>query len=124
MAHVLHFIIAKHPRLKFLKSDFLLGHGAKSTIYRRGKTMSAHEQKKIVAKFREGRLNLLIATNVAEEGLDIKPCNCVIRFDMNDMTLISYIQSRGRARHKSSQFILIAQEGDTSAQAMLECMVD
>jgi endoribonuclease Dicer len=39
---------------------------------------------------------------------------------MADMTLINYIQSRGRARHKSSQFIMLAPQGDHSAQAVLD----
>ena len=57
-----------------------------------------------IMKFRKGELNCLFATSVAEEGLDIPDCNTVIRFDLYD-TIIQYIQSRGRARHKNSRYL-------------------
>ncbi|KEQ88133.1 dicer-like protein 1 [Aureobasidium pullulans EXF-150] len=55
-------------------------------------------------KFRKGELNCLFATSVAEEGLDIPDCNLVVRFDICK-TMIQYVQSRGRARHKNSKFL-------------------
>jgi hypothetical protein len=122
MAIVLQLLLSKHPDLDFIRSSYLLGHGGKSnTMYKKSSSMSVAEQTSITNKFRTGKINLLIATNVAEEGLDIKPCNCVIRFDMLETNLISYIQSRGRARHKSSQFIILAPEEDKAAESILNC---
>lgn len=118
MARVLEVTLRKHPRLGFIKSACLLGHGARSNSYKTS-GMSVTGQEMIVNKFRSGGLNLLIATQVAEEGLDIRPCNCVIRFDMSDMNLISYVQSRGRARHKTSQFVLLAPKGDPGPRELL-----
>ena len=43
--------------------------------------MGVAQQEKTIAKFRKRELNLLIATSVAEEGLDIRKCNLVVRFD-------------------------------------------
>jgi hypothetical protein len=39
--------------------------------------MGHKQQTRVVEAFRRGELNLLIATSVAEEGLDIQPCNLV-----------------------------------------------
>lgn len=47
-----------------------------------------------------------MATSVAEEGLDIRQCNVVIRFDLAK-TVLAYIQSRGRARKPGSDYILM-----------------
>jgi hypothetical protein len=45
---------------------------------------------------------------VAEEGLDFQACNLIIRFD-NLTTFKGYIQSRGRARKKDSEFVVMVQ---------------
>lgn len=44
--------------------------------------------------------------SVGEEGLDFPACDLVIRFDPLQ-TMIGYVQSRGRARHQKSKFILM-----------------
>jgi len=41
---------------------------------------SFRDQMVTLSKFRQGKLNCLIATSVAEEGLDIPDCSLVIRF--------------------------------------------
>lgn len=50
----------------------------------------------------------MVATSVAEEGLDIRQCNVVIRFDLAK-TVLAYIQSRGRARKPGSDYILMVE---------------
>uniref|UniRef100_UPI00358DF329 ATP-dependent RNA helicase DHX58-like isoform X2 n=1 Tax=Myxine glutinosa TaxID=7769 RepID=UPI00358DF329 len=42
--------------------------------------MTAPEQSQVLLDFREGKINLLISTTVGEEGLDIKECNFVVRY--------------------------------------------
>lgn len=72
---------------------------------------SFRQQVMTLLRFRKGDLNCLIATSIAEEGLDIPDCNLVIRFDLYE-TLIQYIQSRGRARHEKSRYIHMVEEGN------------
>jgi endoribonuclease Dicer len=73
--------------------------------------VSFRQQVLTMMNFRKGILNCLLATSVAEEGLDIPDCNLVIRFDLYT-TLIQYIQSRGRARHANSRYIHMIEDGN------------
>lgn len=56
--------------------------------------------------FRNGHLNVLVCTDILEEGIDISYCNLVVKFDMVK-SFRSYVQSKGRARHQSSFFCLM-----------------
>jgi endoribonuclease Dicer len=58
--------------------------------------------------FRQREKNVLVCTSVAEEGLDISSCGCVVRWDA-PMNMVSWMQSRGRARRKRSTFITLSQ---------------
>jgi ERCC4-related helicase len=43
--------------------------------------MTKNDQDNTLKYFRDGKHKLIIATSVAEEGLDIQKCNLVIRYD-------------------------------------------
>ncbi|KAJ3234335.1 hypothetical protein HDU81_001491 [Chytriomyces hyalinus] len=97
----------------FLRAEALIGHGndRASQTSAIGFSMGISQQKRTVEQFRDRKLNLLVATKVAEEGIDIQPCNLVVRFDVVQ-TVISNIQSRGRARHKNSKYVVMVSEND------------
>jgi len=59
--------------------------------------ISQTEFKETMESFNQGRINVLIATNVVEEGLDVSTCNLVVC--LNELaTVKSFIQMKGRAR--------------------------
>jgi len=57
--------------------------------------MSQREQAEILSSFREGKHNVLVATQVGEEGLDISSSDVVVFYD-NTPSAIRYIQRVGR----------------------------
>ncbi|KAK8042544.1 dicer-like protein 1 protein [Apiospora phragmitis] len=73
--------------------------------------MTRKEQEAAIRHFRSAELNCLVATNIAEEGLDIPDCNMIVRFDLYN-TMIQYIQSKGRARMENSRFYHMLERGN------------
>jgi len=59
--------------------------------------LSLEKQKSILKQFKDGQINILIATSVIEEGLDIPSCNQIIWYD-KIQTPKTFIQMAGRAR--------------------------
>jgi Fanconi anemia group M protein len=64
-----------------------------------GPRMSQDEQMKTLRAFREGLYNVLVATSVGEEGLDIPECGLVVFYEPA-VSGIRYIQRSGRTGRK------------------------
>ena len=97
--------------LKHIRCDYIVGHneGKKGNHLRKEANMKTSKQESVLEKFRDGRLNLLVATSVVEEGVDVPKCNAVVRFDFPP-NFRSYMQSKGRARAKVSKYLLFIEE--------------
>ncbi len=70
------------------------------------KGISQKEQLQILEEFKAGALNVLVATSVAEEGLDISECDLVVFYDFAP-SVIRYIQRKGRTGRRSPGNVLI-----------------
>jgi len=71
------------------------------------KGLSQKKQIEILNQFREGLHNVLVSTNVGEEGLDIAECDLVVFFDVV-ASEIRLIQRKGRtARHRKGRVVIL-----------------
>ncbi|KAL0488591.1 hypothetical protein AKO1_015735, partial [Acrasis kona] len=109
-------VLTQQPSLKalvFVKTrisametvEFLRENNLNACLMLGHDSMSIPEQSRVIDDFKS-IYNVMVATSVAEEGLDIPSCNLVVRMDGIDNAL-QLIQSRGRARSKESRFICI-----------------
>ncbi|XVF02332.1 hypothetical protein REPUB_Repub04eG0166500 [Reevesia pubescens] len=110
--------------LQSLFSELLPKHNSWKTKYIAGnnsglQNQTRKKQNEIVEEFRKGIVNIIVATSILEEGLDVQSCNLVIRFDPS-ATVCSFIQSRGRARMQNSDYLLMVKSGDFSTHSRLK----
>ncbi|KAM4534890.1 ATP-dependent RNA helicase DHX58 [Fundulus diaphanus] len=102
---LLDWVLKNRPLQKAgVKAAILTGAGNGITY------MTQNEQADTIRNFRNGKLNLLISTSVAEEGLDIPECNLVVRYGLLTNE-IAQQQASGRARARDSQYSVVALAG-------------
>lgn len=93
--------LEKDPLIKVHR---FVGQATKS---KKDKGISQAKQLQILDEFKKGAINVLVATNVAEEGLDIAECDIVVFYDIV-ASEIRYIQRKGRtARKKKGSVVLL-----------------
>jgi ERCC4-related helicase len=104
---VLAHLLSVHPLTSKLRIGTMVG--TSNSSQRKASVcdlIDLKDQRHTLPKFRAKELDLVIATSVLEEGIDIPACNTVICFDQ-PANLKSFVQRRGRARKNDSQLILM-----------------
>ncbi|RDD42015.1 Endoribonuclease Dicer [Trichoplax sp. H2] len=102
--------VAEHDNaFSCIKSDFVVGHGTRVSSSLVATNMSHNQQTRAINKFRRQDVNILVATNVLEEGIDVPKCNLVVRFD-EIKTFGSYLQAKGRARAQHAHYIILVEK--------------
>ncbi|KAK8699344.1 hypothetical protein V6N13_115432 [Hibiscus sabdariffa] len=113
-AIVLHSLLSELlPKCGNWKAKYVAGNSSGMLNQTRNK------QNEIVEEFRKGMINIIVATSILEEGLDVQSCNLIVRFDPSS-NVCSFIQSRGRARMENSDYLLMVESGDSKTQSRLK----
>lgn len=99
------------PLAPLLKVQQFVGQGT-SGKQKENKGQSQKQQQEIVQKFRQGHFNVLVATCIAEEGLDIGEVDLIVSFDALTSP-VRMIQRMGRTgRKRVGKVIILVTEGD------------
>lgn len=107
-AKVLYHVIKRYAIAKFeqfpVRPDFIVGQvGLPESIE---SILESKWQRNVLDKFRKNETNLIVASAVLEEGVDFQQCNIVMTYDIPS-TFRSYIQTKGRARMETSNYVLM-----------------
>lgn len=104
LCHIIRRYANANPELN-LRVDFMTGRNAfmPDCI----ETMLSNKNNnKVLDKFKRDEIQLIVATSVLEEGIDLQECNLVISYDV-PKTFRSYVQQKGRARMKNSSYVIM-----------------
>ena len=83
--------------------------------------LSQMQRERLVKRFRDGKVKMVVATDIAARGLDVQDLSHVINYDLpdNTETYIHRIGRTGRAG-KTGTAIALAQSGDRRALKQIE----
>ncbi|XP_068155954.1 LOW QUALITY PROTEIN: endoribonuclease Dcr-1 [Drosophila tropicalis] len=109
-ARVLFELLAEMSRrdgdLKFLRCQYTTDRVADPATEPKEAELEHRRQEEVLKRFRMHDCNLLIATSVLEEGIDVPKCNLVLRWDP-PTTYRSYVQCKGRARAAPAYHVML-----------------
>ncbi len=105
-------LVDKLEPLKYVVPVRFVGQAARD----KDKGLSQKQQSEILEEFRDGLYNVLVATQVAEEGLDIPDCDLVIFYD-SVPSGVRFIQRRGRTGRQSKGRVIILMAKGTRDEA-------
>ncbi len=99
-------------KIKEIKSERFVGQAARG----KEKGMSQKEQAEKIEELKEGKINCLVASSVAEEGLDIPSVDLVVFYEPVPSE-IRFIQRRGRTGRLAAGKAVILMAKDTRDEA-------
>ncbi|UJR31193.1 hypothetical protein I4U23_018699 [Adineta vaga] len=102
----------EHPQMRKrqISVGHLTGQGSADDL-----CLPGTQQATVLNEFRKGTKSLLVATDVAQEGLDVAECSYVVRYEFVSNE-IGTVQSRGRARAAQSKCFLLTEAQSLNSQ--------
>ncbi|KAJ5982483.1 hypothetical protein N7451_012583 [Penicillium sp. IBT 35674x] len=105
-------VLSMHPATKNrFRSASYVGWSNSSRKEHLGGLLTRDMQRDTLSEFRAGQKNLIVTTEVLEEGLDVSTCSLVVCYD-KPANLKSFVQRRGRARHQRSTYAIMTSTKD------------
>ncbi|XP_048515053.1 endoribonuclease Dcr-1 isoform X2 [Athalia rosae] len=96
----------KHDKeLQFLSPLYTIEKNPEDTNSPHDVGVQHRKQEEVLKSFRIHECNLLIATSILEEGIDIPKCNFIMRYDF-PKSYQSYVQCKSRARANDALHVL------------------
>ena len=112
--HTASIIVDSLEKISDAKPVRFVGQGSREG----DKGMTQKQQKEILNRFRDGEFNILVATSVGEEGLDIPSTDVVIFYEPVS-SAIRLIQRRGRTgRNRPGEVFIFVTEGSRDEVAL------
>lgn len=99
-------------KLNYLGVQYTVEKTADPVTEPRDAEQEHRKQEEVLKRFRMHECNLLIATSVLEEGMELPRCNLVVRFD-EPQSYRSYVHCKGRARAADAHFILLIEKANS-----------
>lgn len=103
--HVLKIYFSQTEDAALILPDFMVGNNG-SMPESIEQILTAKKDRRVLERFKKNETNVIVTTNVLEEGIDLQMCNTVIKYDYPS-TFASYEQSKGRARMKDSRYMVM-----------------
>ena len=69
------------------------------------------KQEDVMKRFRSRDCNILVATSVLEDGIDVPACHLVVRYDL-PQSYRAYVHSKARARARRAHYVLMVESKD------------
>jgi len=122
VAITLAHILREHPETQALFSvGAFVGSTSSASLRKSGLAdiVELKQRPETLLEFRSGQKNLLVSTNVLEEGIDVPSCDNIMCFD-KPKNLKSFIQRRGRARKVESKYFIMLTESEARDKYALQ----
>ncbi|KAF6212369.1 hypothetical protein GE061_012891 [Apolygus lucorum] len=104
--HLFYELNRNDEDFKYVSTQYTVGKSADPLTDPREAENEYKKQEDVLKRFRMRECNLVVATSVLEEGIELPRCNLVVRFDPV-VDYRSHAHSKGRARQQNSYYIVL-----------------
>lgn len=114
-AKIVYHVIKRYAKAANIKilTDFMVGVNAPLPESIEA-ILENKTNREVLKKFERNETNIIVASSVLEEGIDLQECNLVIHLD-TPKSFRSYVQTKGRARMKNSEYIMFVKKVEYNA---------